>query len=131
MQGRNLQSQLAKTGVCTSLRRLFAPRTGVNECKRDFAPIDTKVRKCKLVSSYRSAAKSEDVKESNVIYLKSVLAGLVAVFSAAILLFLAMAIYFSILVSREHGKGAIGWDPISIVRPGPDGSILGWFSLGV
>jgi hypothetical protein len=53
-----------------------------------------------------------------VTYLKSVLAGLVAVFSVAVLLFIGMAIYFSILTSTEHGKGAIGWDPISVVRPG-------------
>jgi len=77
------------------------------------------MRKCKLLSSYRTAASSGDFKETNVIYLKSVLAGLAAVFAAAILLFVAMAIYFSILGSREHGQGTIGWDPISIVRPGP------------
>ena len=64
------------------------------------------------------------------IYLKSALAGLVAVLSAAVLLFIGIAVYFSILTSREHGEAAIGWDPISVVRPGPVVIILAVFVAG-
>jgi len=52
------------------------------------------------------------------IYVKSIVAGLVAVFSVAVLLFVGIVIYLSLSASKEQGAGSIGWDPISVIRPG-------------
>lgn len=51
------------------------------------------------------------------IYLKSIMAGLVAVFSVAVLLFVCIMSYLLVLASKQHGEGSIGSDPISVVRP--------------
>ena len=64
------------------------------------------------------------------IYLKSALAGLVAVFAAAILTVIVVVIYLSI-ASRSSETGAVGWDPISLARPLPWlGLVLGIFLVG-
>lgn len=52
------------------------------------------------------------------IYLKSLVAGLVAVFSVAVLFF--VCVVTTLLISaRKEGEDAIGWDPIALVRPVP------------
>jgi len=53
------------------------------------------------------------------IYLKSTLAGLLAVLAAAILIIIVVIVYISI-ASRSlqtEATGAIGWDPISLGKP--------------
>jgi hypothetical protein len=64
------------------------------------------------------------------IYLKSIVAGLVAVFSVALLFFVGVAIFLWVWASTEHGEGSIGWDPISVIRPGPLLIILAVFLAG-
>ena len=64
------------------------------------------------------------------IYLKSILAGIVAVFSVIFLLFVGIVIYLGIAASKERVDGAIGWDPISLARPGPVLVILAVFVTG-
>ncbi len=64
------------------------------------------------------------------IYLKSIMAGLVAVFSVVLLLFVGIVSYLWVLTSKEQGAGAIGWDPISVIRPGPVLIILAVFVAG-
>jgi hypothetical protein len=64
------------------------------------------------------------------IYLKSIFAGIVAVFSVVVLLFVGIVIYLMIAASKEQGDGAIGWDPIFFVRPGPVLVILAVFVAG-
>jgi len=49
------------------------------------------------------------------IYVKSVLAGLLAVFVASILILLAVIAYMSIVYNV--GGGSIGWDPVSLTSP--------------
>jgi len=60
------------------------------------------------------------------IYAKSIVAGIVAVFSVAVLI----AIYLSVSASKEQSAGAIGWNPISVLRPGPVLIILAVFAVG-
>jgi hypothetical protein len=60
------------------------------------------------------------------IYLKSILAGLVAV----VLLFVATVIYLWVSISEERGAGTIAFDPISVIRPGPVLIILAVFVAG-
>ena len=62
------------------------------------------------------------------IYLKSIVAGIIAVVSFAVLVFLCVAVYMWRMVPKT--EGAVGWDPISIVRTGPLLSILVVFLLG-
>jgi hypothetical protein len=50
------------------------------------------------------------------IYLKSAIAGIVAVFAAAILTLFAIVAYLSIAY-RSTGNEAIGWDPVSLAKP--------------
>jgi hypothetical protein len=50
-----------------------------------------------------------------VIYLKSTLAGLLAVLAAAILTVIVVVVYLSI-ASRSSETGAVGWDPISLAK---------------
>jgi hypothetical protein len=64
------------------------------------------------------------------IYLKSLLAGLVAVFSVATLVCVGIVIYLSVFASKERGAGAIGWNPISVMRPGPVLIMLAVFVAG-
>jgi uncharacterized BrkB/YihY/UPF0761 family membrane protein len=64
------------------------------------------------------------------IYLKSIFAGIVAVFSVVALLFVGIVIYLMIAASKEQGDVSIGWDPISLVRPGPVLVILAVFVAG-
>ena len=49
------------------------------------------------------------------IYLKSTLAGLLAVLAAAILTVIVVVVYLSI-ASRSSETGAVGWDPISLAK---------------
>ncbi len=64
------------------------------------------------------------------IYLKSTLAGLLAVLAAGILTVIIVTVYLSIL-SRSLGTGAVGWDPISLARPLTWlGVVLGIFLVG-
>ena len=63
------------------------------------------------------------------IYVKSIVAGVVAVSSVAVLLFVGIVIYVSSW-PLEQGAGAIGWDPISVVRPGPVLIMLAVFVAG-
>ncbi len=65
------------------------------------------------------------------IYLKCIFAGIVAVFSVVVLLFVGIVIYLVIAASSKgQGDGSIGWDPISVVRPGPVLVILAVFVAG-
>ena len=64
------------------------------------------------------------------IYLKSIVVGLVAVFSIAALLFVGIVIYLWVSASKEQGAGAIAWDPISVIRPGTLLIILAVFVAG-
>jgi hypothetical protein len=65
-----------------------------------------------------------------VIYLKSTLAGLLAVLAAAILTVIVVVVYVSI-ASRSSETGAVGWDPISLARPLTWlGVVLGIFVVG-
>jgi uncharacterized membrane protein len=64
------------------------------------------------------------------IYLKSIFAGIVAVFLSFCLLFVGIVIYLWIAAPKEQGAGAIGWDPISVVRPGSELVILAVFVAG-
>jgi hypothetical protein len=64
------------------------------------------------------------------IYLKSIVAGFVAVFSVAVLVFVGTMIYLVVSTSKEQGEGSIGWDPISVMRPGPLLIILAVFVAG-
>ena len=49
------------------------------------------------------------------IYLKSTLAGLVAVLAAAIVTVIVVVVYLSI-ASRSSETEAVGWDPISLAK---------------
>jgi hypothetical protein len=63
------------------------------------------------------------------IYLKSIVAGLVAVFSVAVLFVIGVVI--TVLISaKKEGEGAIGWDPIALVRPAPMILVLAIFVAG-
>jgi hypothetical protein len=64
------------------------------------------------------------------IYLKGIVAGIVAVFSVAVLLFVGIVTYLVVSPSKEQGEGAIGWDPVSVIRPGPVLIILAVFVAG-
>jgi hypothetical protein len=64
------------------------------------------------------------------IYLKSVLVGIVAVISAFVVFFVGSVIYLRITTSKEQGDAAIGWDPVSVVRPGPVLVVLAVFVAG-
>ncbi|HXM08622.1 MAG TPA: hypothetical protein VN946_01595 [Terriglobales bacterium] len=64
------------------------------------------------------------------IYLKSIVAGLAAVFSFAVLFLLGVVIYLVVSAPKERGEGAIGWDPIALIRPGPMLIILAVFVAG-
>ena len=48
------------------------------------------------------------------IYLKSALAGLMALVAAAILAVITMSIYVGVVVSSKM-NGTVGWDPISLM----------------
>jgi hypothetical protein len=50
------------------------------------------------------------------IYVKSILAGLLAVLSGTILLAIVVVVGISIL-SRSSQDGSVGWDPIALARP--------------
>jgi hypothetical protein len=53
--------------------------------------------------------------KSGMIYVKSVLAGIVAVFVVSILILFAITAYMSIVY--HIGGGSIGWDPVSVANP--------------
>jgi len=57
----------------------------------------------------------EGGKGGGVIYLKSVLAGLLAVLAAAILLVIVVVVLSA--ASPSSQTGSVGWDPISLGRP--------------
>jgi hypothetical protein len=64
------------------------------------------------------------------IYLKSILAGLLAVLAAAILTVIVVQVYVSIAF-RSSENGSVGWDPISIAKPLTWlGVLLGIFLVG-
>jgi len=64
------------------------------------------------------------------IYVKSIVAGLVAVFSVAALVSVGIVIYQSVSASKKRGAGTIGWNPISVVRPTPVLIMLAVFVAG-
>jgi uncharacterized BrkB/YihY/UPF0761 family membrane protein len=64
------------------------------------------------------------------IYLKSIMAGLVTVLSLTVLLSVGIVIRLWVSASKEQGARAIGWDPISVIRPGPVLIILAVFVAG-
>lgn len=64
------------------------------------------------------------------IYLKSVVAGLIAVFSVAVLLLIGIVSYLWFVVSKEQGAESIGWDPISVVSPGLLLIVMAVFAAG-
>jgi hypothetical protein len=49
------------------------------------------------------------------IYVKSVLVGILAIFGSSMLVALAMTAYMSIVYNV--GGGSIGWDPVSLTSP--------------
>src|SRR6266436_6231105 len=55
-------------------------------------------------------------RKHNVIWLKSTLVGLLALFASAILIVIVGVVYLSI-ASRSSETGVVGWDPISLARP--------------
>ena len=68
--------------------------------------------------------------ENGVIYLKSTLAGLLAVLATAILTVILVVAYLSV-GSRSSETGAVGWDPISLAKPFTWlGVVLGIFLIG-
>jgi hypothetical protein len=65
-----------------------------------------------------------------VIYLKSILVGLLAVVVAAILIVIVGVVYLSI-ASRPSETGVVGWDPVSLAKPLTwIGVVLGIFLIG-
>ena|SRR5882672_1278955 len=56
-------------------------------------------------------------REGKMVYLKSVLAGIAAVVIVAVASLFVGVAYLS-LVYRRAGSGEIGWDPISLAKPG-------------
>jgi uncharacterized BrkB/YihY/UPF0761 family membrane protein len=64
------------------------------------------------------------------IYLKSIIGGVVTVLSLTVLLFVGIVIRLWVSASKEQGAKAIGWDPISLIRPGPVLIILAVFVAG-
>jgi hypothetical protein len=56
--------------------------------------------------------------------------GLAAVFSFAVLFLLGIVIYLVVWAAKEQGEGSIGWDPISLIRPGPMLIVLAVFVAG-
>lgn len=61
---------------------------------------------------------------SGLIYLKSILGGLVAMFAAGVLMVIVVMTCLSI-ASRSSGRGLVGWDPISLAKP------LTWFGVAL
>jgi uncharacterized BrkB/YihY/UPF0761 family membrane protein len=55
------------------------------------------------------------------IYLKSVLAGLIALIATPIFLvgLLAVGMFVHTLIHPPQGEGSIGWDPVSLYRTNP------------
>ena len=51
------------------------------------------------------------------IYLKSLLAGFMALFLFVFLVFLVVFVVLALISYRTHDNSAIGWDPISLTRP--------------
>jgi uncharacterized membrane protein len=51
------------------------------------------------------------------IYLKSIFAGIVAVFLSFCLLFVGILTYLWITTPTEQYAGTIAWDPIPVLRP--------------
>ena len=91
-----------------------------------------RIRKCKLPNAARDiAVEACGVDESSqaMIYLKSAFAGIAAVVLSFCLLFVGIMIYLWIAALKE-GDMAIGWDPTSVVRPGPLLFILTVFVVG-
>lgn len=67
-----------------------------------------------LLGSLRTA----EGRKSGMIYVKSILAGLLAVLGAAILLIIVVVVGISILSrSQSSQAGSVGWDPIALARP--------------
>jgi len=63
------------------------------------------------------------------IYLKSIVAGLVAVLSVTVLFVIGVVITLLISAKKE-GEGAIGWDPVALFRPVPMIIVLAIFVAG-
>lgn len=63
------------------------------------------------------------------VYLKSVLAGIAAVVVVAIVSLFAVVAYLSI-VYRRAGSAAVGWDPVSLTKPGTWLLVIGIFLAG-
>jgi hypothetical protein len=64
-----------------------------------------------------------------VIYLKSVLAGIAAVFAASILTLFGIAAYL-LIAYRSSGSVVIGWDPTAVAKPLPWFLLVGTFLAG-
>ncbi len=70
------------------------------------------------------------LREANaMIYLKSIVAGLVAVFSV-LGLFVVGVVITLFIAARKGGDDGIGWDPIALVRPVPILIVLAIFVAG-
>ena len=51
------------------------------------------------------------------IYLKSLLAGLVALFLFAFVVFVVIFVVLTLISYRANDSSTVGWDPISLTRP--------------
>jgi hypothetical protein len=71
-------------------------------------------------------------RHKEMVFLKSLLAGVVAVVLMAIALPLVMAVYFWIRRPPDTGAdfGAVGWDPISVSKPATLFVVSGIFLAG-
>ena len=59
------------------------------------------------------------------LYLKSVIAGIVALVIASVVLPTLVILFFSALTVRHRGGTAIGFDPVSIARSSPTVWLIG------
>jgi len=51
------------------------------------------------------------------IFLKSMLAGVLAVFVSTLLVLLCVSVHLALVYKPQRQSGTVAWDPISITRP--------------
>lgn len=67
-------------------------------------------------SSFLGGLRAAEGEKSGMIYVKSTLVGLLAVFVTAVMIVVVGEVYVSIAF-RSSQTGAVGWDPISLAKP--------------
>lgn len=67
----------------------------------------------------------------NMILLKSMFAGLLALFVAAIVLPMSVCVYITWTVHPRHNEASIGFDPISMARSSPSVWIIAVLVFGL